>query len=277
MTGKYPIHTGMQHTVLFGAEPRGLPLTEKILPEFLKDLGYTNRLVGKWHLGSYTKEYTPTYRGFDSHLGYWTGHQDYYDHTAVENPGWGFDMRRNMDLAYDLHGQYSTDVFTNEAVKIIQNHNITKPLFLYLAHVAVHSANPYNPLPAPDETVEKFLNIPNYKRQRFAAVLSKLDDSVGAVVEALSKKQMLENSIIIFSTDNGGAAAGFNINAASNYPLRGVKNTLWEGGVRGAGLLWSPLIKQPQRVSQQFMHISDWLPTLLSAAGGNSRYLSFLF
>jgi arylsulfatase B len=69
MTGKYPIHTGMQHTVLYGAEARGLPLAEKLLPEYLKELGYTNRIVGKWHLGSYTKEYTPTYRGFDSHLG----------------------------------------------------------------------------------------------------------------------------------------------------------------------------------------------------------------
>lgn len=74
----------MQHTVLFGAEPRGLPLTERLLPQYLKDLGYTTRLVGKWHLGSYKKEYTPTYRGFDSHLGYWTGHQDYYDHSACE-------------------------------------------------------------------------------------------------------------------------------------------------------------------------------------------------
>lgn len=69
MTGKHPIHTGMQHTVLFGAEPRGLPLTEKLLPQYLKDLGYVTRLVGKWHLGSYKLEYTPTYRGFDSHLG----------------------------------------------------------------------------------------------------------------------------------------------------------------------------------------------------------------
>lgn len=69
MTGKHPIHTGMQHTVLFGAEPRGLPLTEKLLPQHLKELGYTTRIVGKWHLGSYRKEYTPLYRGFDSHLG----------------------------------------------------------------------------------------------------------------------------------------------------------------------------------------------------------------
>lgn len=75
----------MQHTVLYGAEPRGLSLTEKILPEYLKELGYMTHIVGKWHLGSYRKEYTPTYRGFDSHLGYWTGHHDYNDHTAIES------------------------------------------------------------------------------------------------------------------------------------------------------------------------------------------------
>lgn len=103
--------------------------------------------------------------------------------------------------------------------------------------------------------------------------MSKLDDSVGEVVKALQDKNMLENSIIIFSTDNGGPAEGFNINAASNYPLRGVKNTLWEGGIRGAGLIWSPLINKGSRVSHQMMHISDWLPTLIEAAGGSPRYI----
>lgn len=67
-----------------GAEPRGLPLREKLLPEYLRELGYSTHIVGKWHLGFYKREYTPTYRGFESHVGYWTGHQDYFDHTAVE-------------------------------------------------------------------------------------------------------------------------------------------------------------------------------------------------
>lgn len=97
MTGKYPIHTGfdeivfffenhhclllgMQHAVLYGAEPRGLPLTEKILPQYLEELGYINRIVGKWHLGSWKKEYTPLYRGFLSHLGNQMGKYKNFNH-----------------------------------------------------------------------------------------------------------------------------------------------------------------------------------------------------
>ncbi|KAK2584631.1 hypothetical protein KPH14_006980 [Odynerus spinipes] len=274
MTGKYPIHTGMQHGVLKGAEPRGLPLTEKLLPQYLQELGYSTHIVGKWHLGFYKKEYTPTYRGFKTHLGYWSGHHDYFDHSAVENPYWGLDMRRGMRVAWDLHGQYSTDVFTREAVQLIENHNSSQPLFLYLAHAAVHSGNPYNPLPAPDIEVARYTSISDYNRRRFAGMLNKLDQSVGHVVEALRKKDFLKNSVIVFSTDNGGPAAGFNLNAASNWPLRGVKNTLWEGGVRGAGLLWSPKLKHPGRVSKQMFHITDWLPTLLSIAGSDPSNLT---
>ena len=77
-------------------------------------------------------------------------------------------MRRDLDPAWDLHGQYSTDVFTRESVRIISKHNTSQPLFLYIAHAAVHSGNPYNPLPVPDDVVAKFNKIENYSRQRFA-------------------------------------------------------------------------------------------------------------
>lgn len=300
----------MSFLVLYAGEPRGLPLKEKLLPQYLKDLGYVNHIVGKWHLGHYKREYTPLHRGFESHIGYWTGHHDYFDHTAYENPSWGFDIRRNMDVAFDLHGQYTTDIIARESVRVIREHNATNPLFLYIAHAAVHSGNPYNPLPAPDLTTSKFTNINNFQRRKFAgkffrflllrskfikiffvclAMLTHLDNSVGNVVQALERANMLKDSIIVFSTDNGGPAEGlncllyldnfdinkyiiflgFNLNAASNWPLRGVKNTLWEGGVRGAALLWSPLLQTRHRVANQTMHISDWLPTLYHAAGGN--------
>ena len=99
-------------------------------------------------------------------------------------------------------------------------------------------------------------------------MVTKLDESVGLIVQQLQKQKMLNESIIIFSTDNGGPAEGFNLNHASNWPLRGVKNTLWEGGVRGAGLIWSPMLNKTRRVADQTMHIVDWIPTLLTAIRG---------
>ena len=77
--------SGMQHKVIFSNEPWGLPLKEKLLPQYLQELGYVNRMVGKWHLGHFSANYTPLYRGFYSHYGYWSGHQDYYDHTAQDS------------------------------------------------------------------------------------------------------------------------------------------------------------------------------------------------
>lgn len=270
MTGKHPIHTGLQHSTIGGPHPYGLALSEILLPTYLASLGYTNHHVGKWHLGFFQETYTPIFRGFESHFGYWTGRIDYFDHTSLEQPGfWGYDMRRNMSLAYDCYGKYTTDLFTAEAVEIINEHNTSQPLFLYLAHLAVHSGNPYAPLQAPEEVVKKFSYIEDENRRKFAGMLWKLDESVGLVVEALHTRKMLHNSVILFTTDNGGPAGGFNENAASNWPLRGVKASVWEGGVRGAGLLWSPSIVNPGRVADQMVHITDWLPTLITAAGGN--------
>ncbi|XP_052900354.1 arylsulfatase B [Anopheles moucheti] len=269
MTGKYPIHTGMQHTVLFGMEPRGLPLTEKLLPQYLKDLGYSNHIVGKWHLGHYQLRYTPLQRGFDSHTGFWTGHHHMNDHTAVEHGQWGLDIRRGYDVAYDLHGQYTTHVIGTESINIVQGHNKSEPLFLYVSHAAVHSANPYDFLPAPDKTIAELGHIENYSRRKYAAMMVELDRTVGSLVDALQARDMLKDTIIVFSSDNGGAADGFNDNAASNWPLRGAKNTLWEGGVRGAGFIWSPLLQNVSRVSHQMVQVCDWLPTLYEAAGGD--------
>ncbi|XP_037070399.1 arylsulfatase B-like isoform X2 [Pollicipes pollicipes] len=269
MTGKYPIHTGMQEHVILAAEPYGLSLQETLMPQRLNALGYVSHAVGKWHLGSYKKAYTPTFRGFNSFFGYWTGREDYFDHVCVRHGYWGYDLRRDMEEARGAFGQYSTDLFTQKAVEKIVAHNASRPMFLYLAHLAVHSANEYEPLQAPAASIDKFSHIADGNRRRFAGMLSKLDESVGQVTAALHETGMLDNSVIVFTTDNGGPAASFDFNAASNWPLRGVKSLLWEGGVRGAGFVWSPLLKQRSYVSSNLMHITDLLPTLLSAAGGD--------
>ncbi|XP_053973145.1 arylsulfatase B-like [Hylaeus volcanicus] len=281
MTGKYPIHLGMQHSVIFPAEPRGLPLGEKLLPQYLKELGYKTHAVGKWHLGFFQKEYTPTYRGFDSHFGYWNGLQDYYTHITQElDPEFssfrGFDMRRNLTVAWETMGKYSTDLFTKEAIQLINKHDANQPMFLYLAHLAPHKGNQNQLLRAPDEEIAKFSYILDPERRIQAAVVSKLDQSVGKVMDALRSRGMLENSIVLFMSDNGAPTEGVLSNQGSNYPLRGIKDSPWEGGVRGVAAIWSPLIKKSRRVSNQMMFVADWLPTLLSAAGVDSRYLGHI-
>lgn len=104
-------------------------------------------------------------------------------------------------------------------------------------------------------------------------MVSKLDDSVGSVVEALQTKGMLQNSIIVFISDNGAPTVGPFSNWGSNYPLRGIKDTLFEGGVRSVACIWSPLLVQSSRVSTDLVHITDWLPTLFTAAGGDISQL----
>lgn len=96
-------------------------------------------------------------------------------------------------------------------------------------------------------------------------MVSAMDDSMKVIMDALKEKNELHNSIILFSTDNGGPPADGNI--ASNWPLRGAKDTLFEGGVRGISFIWSPLFKKSKRTSMDLIHIVDWLPTLYYAAG----------
>ncbi|KAF6199735.1 hypothetical protein GE061_006033 [Apolygus lucorum] len=276
LTGKYPIHTGMQHLVILESEPWGLGLQEKLLPEMLSQAGYRSHAVGKWHLGFYRKEYTPTFRGFDSHYGYWQGFHDYYNHSvrATYEPYDGYDMRRDLEVDWSAMGEYSTDLFTREAVKIVEDHDARSPLLLYLAHLAPHTGNMRDPFQAPDDVVAKFSHIRDPERRTYAAMVSKLDESVGEVVAALRRKHMLENSVIVFMSDNGAPTHGIHSNRGSNFPFRGIKNSAWEGGNRVAAAVWSPLIKKPKRVANQMMHMVDWLPTFYSLAGFNASDLN---
>ncbi|XP_077994395.1 arylsulfatase J-like [Glandiceps talaboti] len=271
MTGRYPIHLGLQHDVINPAAPYGLPLNETTLAEYLQRLGYTTHLIGKWHLGFYTKEYTPTRRGFDSHFGYYTGGEDYYFRVSqnVDNY-FGYDMRRNGELDYSTYGHYATDLFTTEAVKVIEQYsNSNEPLFLDISHLGVHIGTTLAPLQAPDKYTKKFPNIQSEERKIFAGMMAAVDESVGHVVQALKANKMYSNSIIIVTSDNGGLTNNRPDGAASNWPLRGSKNTLWEGGIRGNAFIHSPLLKRPKRVTSEMMHVSDWMPTLYHAAGGD--------
>ena len=160
MTGRYPIHTGRQHGVLWPQEPRGLFTNLTLMPEYLKRLGYHTHMVGKWHLGFCNESYLPTRRGFDSYYGYWTGSEHYYDHTRMSSTQprvLGYDFRDNEDVAEAARGQYSAHLFAQRAQRIIEDRvvlNKTSPMFLYLAFQSVHS-----PLEVPEHYEKPYLHI----------------------------------------------------------------------------------------------------------------------
>ncbi|XP_047002607.1 arylsulfatase B-like isoform X1 [Schistocerca americana] len=271
LTGRYPITTGMQGYPLRAGESRGVPLSVQLLPEHFKRIGYATHAIGKWHIGSHKSNFTPTYRGFDSHFGYWYGYIGYHNHSIEQEvpnhqPIHGLDMHRGLSAAWDTKGTYATELFTREAVSIIQRHNASSPLLLYIGHLAPHS-----PLEVPDQAAadERFSHITDRERRIYAEMLWHLDVSVGEVIKALQQCNMLNNTVIVFISDNGGQPHGIHYNKASNWPLRGTKFTLFEGGVRTVAALWTSKLRQAGRVSDIFVHITDWLPTLYSAAGGN--------
>ncbi|GAB0100699.1 arylsulfatase B [Sergentomyia squamirostris] len=272
LTGKYPIHTGTQHSVIISNEPWGVPLSEKLLPQYLKECaGYKTHMVGKWHLGFAETKYTPMKRGFDSHFGPWGPSLSYYSHRFVLpwEPFYdGHDMRRNENVTYESAGKYATDALTDEAVSVIRRHKGHDPLFLIVTHLAPHAAEHTNPLQAPEEEIRKFGYIEDPQRRIYAAMVSILDKSVGKIVSALMKSNILENSIILFYSDNGAPTQGIYATTGSNFPLRGQKSSPWEGATRMPAVIWSPLIEKRHRVSEDLIYSGDWLPTLLSLCGG---------
>ncbi|EDV39291.1 uncharacterized protein Dana_GF25237 [Drosophila ananassae] len=270
LSGRYPIHTGTQHFVISNEEPWALDSNATLMPEIFQRAGYSTNLVGKWHLGFSRPEYTPTHRGFDYHYGYWGAYIDYYQRRSkmpVANYSLGYDFRRNMELECRDRGTYVTDLLTTEAERLIKEQaGKDKPLFLMLSHLATHTANEDDPLQAPEEEIRKFSYIKDPNRRKYAAMVSKLDQSVGRIISTLASTDQLENSIVIFYSDNGAPSVGMFANTGSNWPLRGQKNTPWEGGVRVAGAVWSSKLEARGSIFTQPIYVGDWLPTLAHAA-----------
>ncbi|XP_075533616.1 arylsulfatase B-like [Dermacentor variabilis] len=269
MTGIYAMRMGLQHDVLLPGEQGGLNLTVPTIAEQLKKLGYQTHAIGKWHLGSSSIRYTPTRRGFDTFFGHLNMEKYYFNQMLNFTNKCGFDFWDNEKLVSDAGGAYDTHLIVDRAVDIISHHDTNQPMFMYLSTLAAHGQTDDLTVDAPEENLAKFPYIGDRNRTLLAGTLDALDESVGRVVNALHGRGMLSNTLLVFASDNGGIPWGLSSNTGSNWPLRGTKGTLWEGGIRVPALVWSPLLRPgPRIVLPQLVHVVDWMPTLYSAAGG---------
>jgi len=252
LTGRYPMRHGLQVGVVRPWAQYGLPLEERTLPQALQEAGYFTAICGKWHLGHFQRTYLPTSRGFSHQYGHYNGALDYFTH---ERDG-GFDWHRN-DRVCRNEG-YTTKLLGDEAVRLIEQQEGNRPFFLYVPFNAPHA-----PLQALPDYLDKYQSIGDQKRRTYAAMVSCVDDQVGRIVAALERRGLAGNTLIAFSSDNGGP---LNL-GATNGPLRAGKGTLYEGGVRVCAFANWPGQIAPGTVVTQSLHIVDWYPTLLNLAG----------
>lgn len=278
LTGRYPINVGMAYDArgsFTAVSPYGVPLDVKLLPEYLNNHGYRTTMVGKWNIGHFEENYLPHRRGFESALSFQSDEMHYSNYTI--QPRLGDDNYAPVDmllaeagepfLAATMYSGYSTQVFTDRAVDMINLQPMdARPMFLYLAYQAVHVPHDTPPYELVGESDEwKLENVSDQgARYHFAKTLIALDKAVKRIIDTLESANMLENSFVFVASDNGGCPS----DGSNNYPLRGGKFDLFEGGVHVPSFIYSPLL--PTRMQgtkyNNLFHAVDWAPTLLQIA-----------
>lgn len=286
MTGLYPLHNQINNVIMANAS-YGVPLNYTFFPKILKQYSnYDTHAIGKWHMGYYKWDYTPTFRGFNSFYGYYNGDEDYYNHSCMQQGYYDFHDDIGINCGENCSrivtddqvlGTYSNYLYTSRAIDVIKNNSQTdEPLFLYLAFQSVHG-----PHEVPGRYIEKFSNRSNNSDYNlYLGMISILDESISNFTNILEKYGYLNNdngsTIIIFSSDNG---APYCTECGYNTPLRGTKTSVWEGGCRLTGAIWGTedIVSKNRKGSNytQLMHVVDWYATLLEASGIDINKLGF--
>jgi arylsulfatase I/J len=291
-SGRLPVHvnTGLGSPC---NDNTGIPRNMTGFAEHLQRAGYSTHFAGKWDAGMATPKHTPNGRGYDTSLHYFSHKNDFWSQanmqTCCESDQTIIDFWRTDHGASDVNNtDYSEFLFRNELVGIVEKHDAAKPLLLFYAPHVAHC-----PLQVPKEYYDKFAFMTNdegqcskqtvksvhpidprypdleYKcRQQYHAMVMVMDEVVGNVTDALKKKGMWENTLVVMSSDNGGPV-DLAENAANNWPLRGGKYSVFEGGIRVAAFVSGGLIPSQLRgtVNNGIIHIADWYATFAGLAG----------
>jgi arylsulfatase A len=272
LTGKYPARLHLtdwlpgrkdmpSQKLLRPVIEQQLALQELTLPEFLKPLDYISGSFGKWHLGG--EAFGPERQGFNLTIGgaqAGTPPTFFFPYRTPRAPNY-----RMKGLESGEPGEYVTDRLTTEAEKFIDA-NKDKPFFLYFPHFAVHI-----PLSAKAELIEKYRRLPPTTQSNavYAAMLEGLDQSVGRIMQKLEETKLAQNTVVIFTSDNGGLSVfeGPNTPATSNFPLRAGKGHLYEGGIRVPWIVRWPGVVEAGSICRVPVCTIDFLPTFLEIAG----------
>ncbi len=268
MTGRYPLRYGLQTAVIASAHTYGLPTDEWLLPQALKEAGYTTAIVGKWHLGHADPKYWPRQRGFDVQYGPLIGEIDYFTHEQHGVTDWYLNNKQVKEEGY------STTLIGDHAVKLIEQHEAARPLYLYLTFNA-----PHTPYQAPQEYLDRYAGIADPSRRAYSASITAMDDQIGRVLAALEKKGMLADTLVVFQSDNGGTRNAMFAGEGDmskiripcdNGPYRDGKGSIYEGGTRVVALANFPGRIRPGSVVDGMIHVVDMYPTLAGLAGAST-------
>ena len=257
ITGRYQnrLEVGLEEPL--GLRDLGLPPSHPTLPSLLKKVGYQTALVGKWHLGSPPK-FGPTLSGYDHFWGFHGGGLDYFQHTKADSDLWD-DDRRAPEPGYltDLIGKHSVGMIDRFAAN-------GRPFFL-----SVHFNAPHWPWEGPDDekeservTARRGIANDSGSQKTFGAMVTRMDFQIGKILEALKARGLEGDTIVIFTSDNGGERY------SDTWPFTGKKTELLEGGLRIPAIIRWPGHAPAGASSEQVMISMDWLPTLLAVAGG---------
>ena len=278
MTGRDPMRLGVAYGVIMPWDNIGVNPAEHFMPESFGAAGYQTAMVGKWHLGHAQMTYHPNERGFEHFYGHLHTEVGFYPPFA--NVG-GKDFQVNGVTADDEG--YETYLLADEVSRYIRERDTQKPFFIYMPFIA-----PHTPLDAPAELQEKYKDIDTdlpparsnqtdstrriskmlmreSARPMYAAVVDGMDQAIGQVLNTLDEEGLSDNTIVLFFSDNGGAA--YSYGGADNAPLRGGKGETFEGGIRVVSLMRWPEKLQGGQIFDQVMTVMDVFPTLADAAG----------
>ncbi len=259
LTGSYPKRVGLHKRVLFPNSTTGLNPNEETIANVLKNNGYTTACIGKWHLG-HQQKFSPLNQGFDTFYGIpFSNDMSQKEQKILRGEGSNYQYKLPLiqgkdTILFEPDQIYITKDFTEKSVKFIKS-NKEKPFFLYLAHPMPH---------IPIYASPDFKG--NSARGAYGDTIEEIDWSVGQILNTLNALNLDENTLVLFTSDNGPWKV-YKTKGGSSGPLRGAKGTTWEGGMREPFIAWWPKTIKPQQHSTAVINNMDILPTIAKITG----------